>query len=95
MDLVVLIDTIKKSVTPLVTPHSVLLTKVDIRSFTEAQQKITLVQLGIPACNNLIRADKAHEGAALAGMAITQWQRNNAREAKSDYRCFADEFKHD
>ena len=85
MDLAVLIDTIHSSVTPLATPHRVLLTKVDTRCLGEAHEaKNTLVQLGIPACNNFIRAYKAHERAALDGMGITQWRGNNAREAKSD-----------
>ncbi|GAX43229.1 cobyrinic acid a,c-diamide synthase [Tolypothrix sp. NIES-4075] len=96
MDLAVLIDTIQKAVTPLGTPHRVLLSKVDTRSLTEAQEaKNTLIQLGIPACNNFIRAYKAHERAALEGMAITQWRGNNAREAESDYRRVADELKRD
>ena len=96
MDLAVLIDTIQKAVTPLGTPHRVLLTKVDTRSLAEAQEaRNTLVKLGIPACNNFIRAYKAHERAALEGMAITQWRGNNAREAESDYRRVADELKRD
>jgi len=96
MDLAVLIDTIQKAVTPLGRPHRVLLTKVDTRCLGEAQEaKNTLVQLGIPVCNNFIRAYKAHERAALDGMAITQWRGNNAREAESDYRRVADELKRD
>jgi chromosome partitioning protein len=96
MDLAVLIDTIQKAVTPLGTAHRVLLTKVDTRSLAEAYEaKNTLVQLGIPTCNNFIRAYKAHERAALDGVAITQWRGNNAREAESDYRRVADELKRD
>ena len=96
MDLAALIDTVKEAVTPAGTPHRVLLTKVDTRSLREAiEAQNTLLSLGIPACNAFIRIYKAHERAALDGVAITQWRGKNAREAESDYRRVADELQRD
>ncbi|MGB3651898.1 MAG: ParA family protein [Rivularia sp. (in: cyanobacteria)] len=96
MDLAALIDTVKEAVTPSGTPHRVLLTKVDTRSLREAiEAQNTLLSLGIPACNAFIRIYKAHERAALDGVAITQWRGKNAREAESDYRRVADELQRD
>ncbi len=96
MDLAALIDTVKEAVTPAGTPHRVLLTKVDTRSLKEAiEAQNTLLSLGIPACNAFIRIYKAHERAALDGVAITQWRGKNAREAESDYRRVADELQRD
>ncbi|MEO0843247.1 MAG: ParA family protein [Cyanobacteria bacterium J06643_5] len=96
MDLAALIDTVKEAVTPVGTPHRVLLTKVDTRSLREAlEAQNTLLNLGIPACNAFIRIYKAHERAALDGVAITQWRGKNAREAESDYRRVADELQRD
>lgn len=96
MDLAVLIDTVRVAVIPVGTPHRVLLTKVDTRSLGEAlEAQSTLRQLGIPVCNAFIRAYKAHERAALEGVAITQWRGKNAREAESDYRRVANELKRD
>lgn len=96
MDLAALIDTVKEAVTPVGTPHRVLLTKVDTRSLREAiEAQNTLLKLGIPACNAFIRIYKAHERAALDGVAITQLRGKNAREAESDYRRVADELQRD
>jgi chromosome partitioning protein len=96
MDLAVLIETVKKAVVPLGVPHRVLLTKVDTRSLGEAlEAQNTLMRLGIPAFKAFIRAYKAHERAALEGVAITQWRGKHAREAESDYRRVADELQHD
>ena len=96
MDLAALIDTVKEAVTPAGTPHRVLLTKVDTRSLREAiEAQNTLLSLGIPACNAFIRIYKAHERAALDGVAITQLRGKNAREAESDYRRVADELQRD
>ncbi|MBV6624426.1 MAG: ParA family protein [Rivularia sp. (in: Bacteria)] len=96
MDLAALIDTVKEAVAPVGTPHRVLLTKVDTRSLREAiEAQNTLLNLGIPACNAFIRIYKAHERAALDGVAITQWRGKNAREAESDYRRVADELQRD
>jgi chromosome partitioning protein len=96
MDLVALIDTVKKAVLPTGTPHRVLLTKVDSRSLNEAlEAQNTLLELGIPACNAFIRAYKAHERAALDGVAITKLRGKNAREAESDYRRVTDELQRD
>jgi chromosome partitioning protein len=96
MDLAVLIETVREAVIPAGTPHRVLLTKVDTRSLGEAlEAQNTLKQLGIPACSAFIRTYKAHERAALEGVAITQWRGNNAREAESDYRRVAQELQRD
>ena len=96
MDLAILVETVKEAVIPLGTPHRVLLTKVDTRSLGEAQEaKNTLTRLGIPTCNTFIRAYKAHERAALEGVAITQLRGGNAREAELDYRRAADELQRD
>jgi chromosome partitioning protein len=96
MDLAVLIDTVREAVTPVGVAYRVLLTKVDTRSLGEAlEAQNTLMQLGIPACKAFIRIYKAHERAALEGVAITQWRGNNAREAQSDYRRVADELQRD
>jgi len=96
MDLAVLIETVKKAVVPVGVPYRVLLTKVDPRSLGEALiAQNTLMRLGIPAFKAFIRAYKAHERAALEGVAITQWRGKHAREAESDYRCVADELQHD
>ncbi|MFN6567723.1 chromosome partitioning protein ParA [Nostoc minutum NIES-26] len=96
MDLAVLVETVKTAVVPVKIPHRVLLTKVDMRSVGEAiEAQNTLQRLGIPACKAFIRAYKAHERAALEGVAITQWRGKNAREAESDYRRVADELQRD
>ena len=96
MDLAALIETVKEAVTPVGTPHRVLLTKVDTRSLREAlEAQNTLLNLGIPACNAFVRIYKAHERAALDGVAITQLRGKKAREAESDYRRVADELQRD
>lgn len=96
MDLAVLIETVKEAVIPVGIPHRVLLTKVDTRSLGEAlEAKNTLLRLGIPAFDALIRTYKAHERAALEGVAITQWRGKNAQEAELDYRRVADELQRD
>jgi len=96
MDLTVLIETVRKTVIPVGVPHRVLLTKVDTRSLGEAvEARNTLTRLGIPACKTFIRAYKAHERAALEGVAITQWRGKHAEEAESDYRRVADELQLD
>ncbi|BAY30368.1 cobyrinic acid a,c-diamide synthase [Tolypothrix tenuis PCC 7101] len=96
MDLTVLIETVRKAVIPLGVPHRVLLTKVDPRSIGEAvEAQNTLTRLGIPACKTFIRAYKAHERAALEGVAITQWRGKHALEAQLDYRRVANELQLD
>lgn len=96
MDLAALIETVRQAVTPRGIAHRVLLTKVDPRSVGEAiEAQTTLMELGIPACNTFIRSYKAHERAALDGLAITQWRGSHAREAESDYRRVADEIQQD
>ncbi len=96
MDLAALIDTVRHVVMPQQVRHRVLLTKVDPRSVGEAREaQQTLTELGIPACRTFIRAYKAHERAALEGVAIGQWRGRNAREAEADYRRVADEIQQD
>ena len=96
MDLAALIETVRATVTPIGVAHRVLLTKVDPRSLGEAlEAQNTLMELGIPACHAFIRAYKAHERAALDGVAIHQWRGKNAREAEADYRRAADEIQRD
>jgi chromosome partitioning protein len=96
MDLTVLIETVKQTVSPTGIRHRVLLTRVDPRSLNEAiEAQNTLLELGIPAFNAFIRAYKAHERAALDGQAINQWKGKNAREAESDYRRVVEELNRD
>jgi len=96
MDLTALIETVRAAVMPCKVAHRVLLTRVDPRSLNEAlEAQNTLMELGIPACNAFVRAYKAHERAALDGVAITQWRGKNAREAEADYRRVAEEIQRD
>ncbi len=96
MDLAVLIETVKRAITPAKVAHRVLLTKVDTRSMGEAlEAQKTLRELGIPVCTAFVRAYKAHERAALEGMTITQWRGNNGREAEADYRRVVNEIQRD
>jgi chromosome partitioning protein len=96
MDLAVLIETVRQAVTPVGVNHRVLLTRVDPRSLNEAiEAQNTLLELGIPACNAFIRSYKAHERAALDGVAIARWRGRNAKEACSDYRRVVDEIQRD
>jgi chromosome partitioning protein len=96
MDLAVLIETVKRAITPAKVAHRVLLTKVDTRSMGEAlEAQKTLQELGIPVCTAFVRAYKAHERAALEGMTITQWRGRNGREAEADYRRVVDEIQRD
>lgn len=96
MDLVVLIETVRKVIEPVGTAYRVLLTRVDSRRLKEAlEAQNTLKELGIPAFNNFIRTYKAHEQAALQGLPISQWQGENASLAQSDYCRVADELQHD
>ncbi|MEB3180315.1 MAG: ParA family protein [Nostocaceae cyanobacterium] len=96
MDLAVLINTVSQAVIPAGTPHRVLLTKVDTRSWGEAlEAQKTLMQLGIPVFDAFVRAYKAHERAALEGVAITKLRGKNAREAEVDYRQVAEELEQD
>ena len=96
MDLAVLVETVKRAITPAKVDHRVLLTKVDTRSLGEAlEAQKTLRELGIPVCTAFVRAYKAHERAALEGMTITQWRGRNGREAAADYRRVVDEIQQD
>lgn len=96
MDLAVLIETVKTAVMPQNIPHRVLLTRVDPRSLGDAvEAQKTLDELGIPACKAIIRAYKAHERAALEGVAVGQWRGNNGREAAADYRRVVEEIQLD
>ncbi len=96
MDLAVLIETVKTAVMPQNIPHRVLLTRVDPRSLGDAvEAQRTLGELGIPAYQSIIRAYKAHERAALEGVAVGEWRGNNSREAAADYRRVVEEIKVD
>lgn len=96
MDIAALVQTVKKSIVPSGVPHRVLLTKVDSRSVGEAlEAQNMLMELNIPACYAFVKAYKAHERAALEGMAITQWKGKNAAEARADYIRVADEIQTD
>jgi chromosome partitioning protein len=96
MDLTALIETVRTFVKPTDVAYRVLLTRVDPRSAgvaVEAQE--TLRSLNIPVYKTYVRAYRAHEQAALEGVAITQWRGRNARAAQSDYRSVADELQQD
>lgn len=96
MDLAVLIDTVKDAVIPTGISYRVLLTRVDPRSLGEAlEAQNTLMELNIPVCNAFVRAYKAHERAALEGVAIFQWRGKNGKEAEADYRRVKDEIQRD
>ncbi len=96
MDLAALIETVREAVMPCKVAHRVLLTRVDPRSLNEAlEAQNTLMELGIPACNAFVRAYKAHERAALDGVAIAQWRGRNSREAEADYRRVVEEIQRD
>ncbi|MEO0532765.1 MAG: ParA family protein [Cyanobacteria bacterium P01_A01_bin.123] len=96
MDLAALVTTVREAVTPAGVAHRVLLTKVDSRSLGEAlDAQNTLMELNIPACHAFVRTYKAHERAALEGVAIAQWRGKNAQEAKADYCRVADEIQRD
>jgi chromosome partitioning protein len=92
MDLVALIETVKRAIIPAQVPHSVLLTKVDPRSLPDAlEAQRSLRETGIPVFENFIRAYKAHERCPLEGVPIIQAKSHKAREAASDYRRVASE----
>lgn len=96
MDLVVLIETVRKVIEPVSIAYRVLLTRVDSRRFKEAKEaQNTLRELGIPAFANFIRAYKAHEKAALEGIPISQLQGENALLAQADYCRVAEELQQD
>lgn len=92
MDLVALIETVKRAIIPAKVPHSVLLTKVDPRSLPDAREaQKSLRETGIPVFDNFIRAYKAHERCPLEGVPIIHAKSHNAREAAADYRRVASE----
>lgn len=96
MDLAALIETVRSAISPQGIAHRVLLTKVDPRSIGEAlEARSTLIELGIPACQTFIRDYKAHERAALEGVAISRWRGKNGREAEADYRRVVEEIQQD
>ena len=76
--------------------HRVLLTKVDSRSLGEAlEAQNMLLELDIPACDAFVRTYKAHERAALEGLAITQLTGKSVAEAQAYYIRVADEIQTD
>ncbi|MGD1863184.1 MAG: AAA family ATPase [Phormidesmis sp.] len=96
MDIAALVQTVKQTIVPSGIMHRVLLTKVDSRSLSEAlEAQNMLMELEIPACDAFVRAYKAHERAALEGVAITQLKGKTAEEAKADYIRVADEIQTD
>lgn len=96
MDLAALVHTIKTAVQPAAIAHRVLLTRVDSRRLSEAQEaQATLASLQIPACEGVIRAYKAHERAALEGVPITERRDAGAKAAQADYRQVAAEVQRD
>ena len=96
MDLAALVHTIKTAVQPAAIAHRVLLTRVDSRRLSEAQEaQATLASLNIPACEGVIRAYKAHERAALEGVPIIERRDAGAKSAQADYRQVAAEVQRD
>ncbi len=96
MDLSALIETVRTLIKPQGVPHRVLLTRVDPRSLREAlDAQNTLLELGIPAFHAFVRLYKAHERAALDGLAITQAKGQQSREAATDYRRVVEELQRD
>ena len=96
MDIAALVQTVKQAIVPAGIMHRVLLTKVDSRSLTEAlEAQHMLFELDIPACEAFVRTYKAHERAALEGVAITQLGGKSAQEAQADYIRVADEIQSD
>ncbi|MEL6813584.1 MAG: ParA family protein [Cyanobacteria bacterium J06598_3] len=96
MDIAALVQTVKRDILPSGVPHRVLLTKVDSRSLNEAlEAQNMLMELDIPACYAFVKTYKAHERAALEGVAITQLKGKNAAEAQADYIRVADEIQTD
>ncbi|MEL6469246.1 MAG: ParA family protein [Cyanobacteria bacterium J06623_4] len=96
MDIAALVQTVKKTIVPSGVMHRVLLTKVDSRSLGEAlEAQNMLLELDIPACDAFVRTYKAHERAALEGVAITQLNGKGAAEAQADYIRVADEIQTD
>jgi len=96
MDIAALVQTVKQAIVPSGVMHRVLLTKVDSRRLGEAlEAQNMLMELDIPACDAFVRTYKAHERAALEGVAITQLKGKTAEEAKADYIRVADEIQTD
>lgn len=96
MDLTALIETVRTLIKPKGVAHRVLLTRVDPRSLREAiDAQNTLLELGIPAFHAFVRIYKAHERAALDGVAITQARGQHSREAATDYRRVVEELQRD
>ncbi len=96
MDITALVQAVKKAIVPADVMYRVLLTKVDSRSLGEAlEAQNMLMELGIPACDAFVRTYKAHERAALEGVAITQLSGKSVTEAQADYIRVADEIESD
>ncbi|MGD1897617.1 MAG: ParA family protein [Phormidesmis sp.] len=96
MDIAALVQAVKQAIVPSGVMHRVLLTKVDSRSLGEAlEAQNMLMELEIPACESFVRTYKAHERAALEGVAITQLTGKTVEEAKADYIRVADEIQTD
>lgn len=96
MDLAALIETVRTMVSPAGVSHRVLLTRVDPRSLREAlDAQNTLMELGIPTFHAFVRSYKAHERAALEGVAVQTLQGKYSKEARADYDRVVDEIQRD
>ena len=92
MDVVALIETVRQEVGPSGVRHRVLLTRVDARSRSEAEEaRGALEAAGIPVFDNLIREYKAHRTASLLGLPISRLGLSRGRNAEDDYRRVAAE----
>jgi chromosome partitioning protein len=92
MDVVALIETVRREVRPSGVRHRVLLTRVDARSRGEAEEaRGALAGAGIPVFDHLVREYKAHRTASLLGIPISRLGLRRGRNAEDDYRRVAGE----
>lgn len=92
LDVVALIETVREEVRPTGVRHRVLLTRVDSRSWSEAEEaRSALVGADIPVFENWVREYKAHRTASLLGIPISSLGLRRGRNAEDDYRKVAGE----
>ena len=92
MDMVALIETVRREVRPTGMRHRVLLTRVDVRSRREAEEaRGALAGAGIPIFEGMVREYKAHRTASLLGIPISRLGLRRGRNAEDDYRRVAGE----
>ncbi len=92
MDVVALIETVRREVRPSGVRHRVLLTRVDARSRGEAEEaRGALAGADIPVFDHLVREYKAHRTASLLGIPISRLGLRRGRNAEDDYRRVAGE----